>query len=148
MAYCTLDDLKLLISERTLLQLCDDDSDGEFVAAPPNHAWRVLTQAIEEADATIDSYISGRYDTPLGTVPVAVRQMSANLTVVTLFARRTEMEVPEGIAAREKKYRTWLEDIRSEKASLPGIDKRPPAVFQVSKTDDDILFNDNLLRRY
>lgn len=148
MAYCTLEDLKLLITQRTLLQLCDDDDDGEFVQTPPNTAYAVLAQAIEEADATIDSYISGRYETPLVSVPVAVRQMSANLTVVVLFARRTEMEVPKGIADREVKYRAWLKDIRDENASLPGVSKKAPSVYQVSKTEADVTFTDTLLGRY
>jgi phage gp36-like protein len=148
MAYCTLDDLTRLISERTMLQLCDDDQDGEFVASPPNTAHQVAAQAIEEADAIIDSYISGRYDVPLTAVPVQVRQISAHLTVVALFSRRSEMELPDGIAAREKKYMRWLKDIRAEEADLPGVAKKSPAVYQVSKADDDVEFTDDLLGRY
>jgi phage gp36-like protein len=149
--YCTLEDLLRLQPEKILLQNADDDNAGEFVLVPPNGAYRNIVSHVENADAVIDSYLSGRYAVPLADpVPPIVRQISANLALVGLYGRRRELDVPEGLAARSKRYMQLLKDIKSELAGIPELagNKKSPAIVSVNKTDEDRLFSDSLLSQY
>ncbi len=149
--YCTLEDLKRLQPESILLQLADDDEDGSFVIDPPNTAYRNVLEAIKDADSVIDSYLNGRYQTPIAApVPDVIRQMSKNLALVTLYERRRELDVPEGMAERRKRHIQHLKDIQAEKASIPELagKKKSPAIVSVNKTDGDRVFSDSLLKQY
>lgn len=144
--YSTLNYLLTLQPEKILLQLADDDGDGSFVQSPANAAYSNVVSAIEEADAIIDSYLSGRYETPVAApIPVIVRQMSGNLALCMLYDRKREMDVPEGIADRRGRYMKILEDIKTEKAAIPELSTRTPASVTTDKTDGDRIFSDDVL---
>lgn len=148
MAYSTLATIKSLQPEKILLMLCDDDGDGAFVETPSpgNIAFQNVASAIEDADAVIDSYLSGRYEVPLSApIPVIVRQMSSNIALCNLYERKREMDIPEGIAARRRQYMEILRDIKAEKADIPELSQRSPSSFQTDKTDDDRIFTDDVL---
>ena len=80
-----------------------------------------------------------------GTIPPIVRQMSANLALCFLYDRRREMDIPEGIADRRKRFLKLLGDIRDEKAAIPELSKNSPGVFTVSRVSTDQIFSDDLL---
>ena len=80
MAYCTQDDILDQVDESVLIQLTDPD--GAAIDED------VVTRAIEDADATIDSYCQGRYTIPLSPVPDKIRQISVDITIYNLFSRR------------------------------------------------------------
>lgn len=148
MAYSTLDDIKRLTSYETLLQLCDDDQVGDIVVSPPNTAYQNVVQAIEQADNVIDSYIGGRYELPLESTPASVADCSANFALCNLFDRRRELDVPEGVEARRKRFMDWLKDIQAERAVIPELHAAKSASSKVDKTADDRMFTDTVLDQY
>lgn len=81
MAYCTQTDLQDQIPSATLIQLTDDAGTGAVVTA-------VITKAIADADAEIDSYCAARYTVPLSPVPPMIRKISVDIAVYNLYARR------------------------------------------------------------
>ena len=81
MAYCTQSDLLEQISEDDMIQLTDDADAG-------NVDDDVVTRAIADADAEIDSYCGTKYDVPFSTVPVMVRKLSVDMSIYNLYARR------------------------------------------------------------
>jgi len=149
--YSTLNDLKTLQTEEHLLQLADDIEAGAFVTiAPFNQPYVAVTQAILDADTIINSYLSGRYSVPVADpVPPIIRQISVNLALCNLYYRRRELDVPEGIAKRQKDYMKILTDIKTERANIPELSSSviAPAAFLVSKTSADHVFSDDLLSR-
>ncbi|HEX2955724.1 MAG TPA: DUF1320 domain-containing protein [Chitinispirillaceae bacterium] len=149
--YCTLDDLKRLQQETVLLSLADDDESGEFIIDPPNTAYTNVLEAIRDADSIIDSYLGGRYTVPIAEpIPDVIRQMSKNLALVTLYERRRELDIPEGIAERRKRHIQHLKDIQAEKAGIPELEgkKKSPSIVAVNKKDADRVFPDSLLNQY
>ncbi len=149
MPYCTLDDIKALLSYERLLQLCDDDDVGEVVVDPPNTAHTNIVAAIAEGDAIIDSKIAGRYTLPLTEpYPVQVAKCSANLAVCALYDRRREMDVPEGVERRRKQWLKWLDDVQANKAEIPDLDEATTGGgYSVSRKATDRIFTDDLLSR-
>lgn len=59
-------------------------SDVAAVAA----AVAQITTAIEDAQSAIDGYLSGRYSTPLATVPAVIRRMTADVARYYLHGDR------------------------------------------------------------
>lgn len=147
--YCSIEDLKKALPERVLLQLADDENDGEFVIVPPNAAYSRIVDAITRADTLIDGYVCGRYTLPFLSVPALIKNISVNLAICELYARSHDAIIPEGIAERRKSNIKILENLQRGTVLLPGQTKEEPAaVFTVNKTDDDREFPDSLLRQY
>ncbi len=110
MAYCTLDDIKKMIPEITIIQLTDDEDTGEIVESR-------VDEAIEAADAEIDSYCAGRYSVPFETVPPLVKKLSVDLAVYNLYARKVE-SVPEAKKDRYNNAMRALRDVAAGRSSL------------------------------
>jgi len=109
MPYSLQTDLLEQIDEDILIQLTDDVDAGEVDAA-------VVTRAIADADAEIDSYCGTRHELPFDPVPVMVRKLSVDIAICNLYARRKG--VPED---RQKRYDNavrFLRDISVGKATL------------------------------
>lgn len=86
MAYSTLEDLKKLTDEVSIIRMADDTGN-----APGIHDTAVsdvIAEATEQADSEIDGYLSGRYRTPLEPVPVIISALSARMTMYYLSMRR------------------------------------------------------------
>lgn len=151
MAYCTLDDLKKLISVQTLLQLTDDEGIGSFVVDPPNLPYLVVLQAITDAETLINSYLGGRYTVPVTKVPVPpmIVQIAQNLALCNLYDRKRDLDLPEGIKYRRDRHIGFLKDIGNEKAEIPELENTEadigPAPYLVSKDEGDVEFPDTLL---
>lgn len=143
--YSSLDMLRGLIGEEILLQLCDDDGVGAFVADPENTAYANLVQAIDQADHLIDSYLSGRYGLPLETTPVSIADASANLALCNLYTRRHEMEMPTGIDKRRKQVIDWLLAVQRGDANIPELYSVKGPFAQSSRTAGERIFTDELL---
>lgn len=86
MAYSTLDDLKKLTDEKTIIRLADDAGSAPGVFDPA--VADVIAEAAEQADSEIDGYLSGRYKTPLDPVPLIISGLSARMTMYYLSMRR------------------------------------------------------------
>jgi phage gp36-like protein len=81
--YCTKDDLEKRLEPRELVALADDDQDG--IADED-----VVTQAIADADAEIDTYLRACYSVPLESATPLVRMLSAVMAIHNLYSRRRE----------------------------------------------------------
>lgn len=87
MAYSTLDDLKKLTDEKTIIRMADDTGSAPGVFDPL--VADVIAEASEQADSEIDGYLSGRYKTPLDPVPLIISGLSARMTMYYLSMRRS-----------------------------------------------------------
>lgn len=71
--YCTLDDLVRRFGRDELITLTDKDGAvGDVVPEPVN-------QAIDDATATINGYLSGRYSLPLPAAPENLNRIASDL---------------------------------------------------------------------
>ena len=88
MVYATKSDMLKRYEERELVQLTDnaDPATGAIVDS-------VLDNALEDATATIDLYLSGRYDLPLAETPAALVKMACTLAFYQLNEGRTTEEI-------------------------------------------------------
>jgi len=130
MAYCTQADILEQLDEDVLIQLTDDDDIGAVDAD-------MVTRAIADADALIDSYCGARYDVPLSPVPNIIRKCSVDLAICNLYARR------KGVSEdREKRCKAavgYLKDVSTGKATLgtdtPAADEDDGPQATTVKTD-------------
>jgi len=81
MAYCTQDDLLLMISVEELAELT-----AEMGEAPDAI---VVAEAIAKADGEIDAYLGVRYSLPLAGIPDQVRSLSVDMALYHLYSRRS-----------------------------------------------------------
>lgn len=109
MSYCVKTDILKQLDEDIMVQLTDDDDLGVVDDD-------VVTQAIVDADAEIDSYCGTRYDVPLSPVPPIILKRSVDLAICNLYARRRG--VPEARQERCKEAIAWLVKIATGKATL------------------------------
>jgi phage gp36-like protein len=138
--YSTLDDIKKLAPEDTLIQLSDDEGLGTINQAR-------VDEAIEQADAEIDSYCGGRYSVPFSTTPDIVKKLSVDIAIYNLYSRKVE-EIPETRAQRYKNAIRQLEAISKGTISL-GVDPAPAAPTDSSAetnkpTDTNVFARDKL----
>lgn len=141
MAYSTLDDLKEIISEETIIELTDDQGLGVVDQAK-------VTKAITDADEEIDGYLRGRYELPFGTVPAIVNGLSANLTIFNLYCRRPEIELPQTLKMRYDNTIRTLERIQKGVISLGVTTGESPAEageYVTNKAATDRTFSKSVL---
>ena len=113
MAYSLQADIEKRLSPDELVSLADLDGDGVADAD-------VVTQAVADADALIDSYVRVRGDdVPLDPVPTSVR--NASVTLAQYFLCLGRSSVSEQIQQAHDSVVAWLTDIASGNATL-GID--------------------------
>ncbi len=117
MVYSTLTDIQRLITERTVIQLTDDENLGTVNLAR-------VAGAIDQADAEIDSYCGGRFRVPFVIVPDIVKKMSVDIAIYNLYSRRVE-EMPEVRTDRYKNAIRQLEGISKGLISI-GEAVSPP----------------------
>ena len=111
MAYCTQADLLEQISEDVLIQLTDDEDAGVVDTD-------MVTRAIADADAEIDSYCGTKYEVPFSPVPVMVRKYSVDIAIYNLYARRRG--APEDRKERYDDAISFLKDVSKGIATLGG----------------------------
>ena len=111
MAYCTLDDLKMLISETELAQLTSEAGEEPD---PEVAAW-----AMAQASGEIDSYLAVRYSLPLSEVPPQVQTLAADMAIYHLYTRRSVAP-----RARRQKYEAavaFLKEVAAGRAVVAGL---------------------------
>ena len=108
MAYCTQDDLLTMIPLKELAELTADSGE-----TPDS---QVVAEAIQRADAEIDSYLGLRYGLPLTPVPDQVKGLSMDMALYHLYSRRSVAP-----AVRQQKYEaavSFLKLVAAEEAVL------------------------------
>lgn len=140
MNYCTIDDIKNQISEKTLIELSNDDYSQELIIA------EVVDSAIESASELIDGYVRGSYPLPLPTAPTILKNIAVELAVYQLTKRRLGENMPE---SRENAYKnsiSQLKDIQKGIIDL-GLQNQESApqrtMIFTNKTSKDRVFGRN-----
>ena len=81
MAYCTQSDLLTMIPVKELAELTAESGD-----TPDS---QVVTEAIQRADAEIDSYLGLSHSLPFTMVPDQVKGLSMDMALYHLYSRRS-----------------------------------------------------------
>ena len=113
MSYSTQVDLLLQLDNTTLINLTNDVGSGIVES-------NVVSQAISDADALIDSYLSSLYAVPLATVPVIIKNISVDIAIYNLYSRRMDT-LPDVRKDRFVSAIKYLQRIADSKMSLPDI---------------------------
>lgn len=142
--YCTQDDLLKQVREDVLLDLADDDRDGQVDDA-------VVTAAIESASDLVDGYCGPRYSVPFDPVPGVVRRLSTDLAVYNLFARRG-FDMQSADRAVVERYRDairFFEKVAEGKVAI-GIGSNEPHTppTKTSVASRPQVFSDDVLERF
>ncbi|MCK9195443.1 MAG: DUF1320 domain-containing protein [Syntrophales bacterium] len=128
MPYCTLDNIRNLLPEETIIQLTDDENLSPAAIDPTDedHAAIIgrIDEAIAAADATIDAYCQSRYPVPLSPVPPKINQLAVDIAIYNLYSRR-DMGMPEIRAERNKEAIRFLEKVADDKIKL-GVSTPAP----------------------
>ena len=109
MPYCTQTDIEKRITAGDLVRLSDQDGDGISDAD-------VVTQAIEDAQSVIDSYLSVKFVVPIAPVPNVLRQYCVTMACYILMKGRGAL-TKEMIDNYDKAVQ-WLKDVVAGKAAL------------------------------
>lgn len=117
MPYATQDDMTARFGEREMIELTDrDNTAGEIV---PD----VLTPALDDAVAEIDSYLQSRYALPLSHVPAALIRIACDIARFRLY----DDEAPEAVSERYQSAVKFLKSIATGQLSLgPSADGEAP----------------------
>jgi len=112
MAYSTELDIINYFPKAVLIQLTDDAGIGEVDVDKVN-------DAIRRADNLIDSYLNGRYTTPIpaGSVPNEIEDISTQLAIYFLYKRALTLTLPDTIKDNYKEAITYLKEIQKGKLS-------------------------------
>jgi len=135
MAYCIQNDILEQVDEDVLIQLTDDDDAGVVDAD-------VVTRAIADADAEIDSYCGARYNLPFYPVPEMVRKLSVDIAIYNLFARRKG--APDD---RKKRYDDAIRFLRDIAKGIGTLGADAPADDDDSGPEASTIKSDRIFSR-
>ncbi len=135
--YCTYEDLETRLGAEDLAALADYDGDGAADQA-------VVQQAVESAEAIIDSYLGIRFAVPVldeeGRAPAVLKTRAVNLAVY--FLRLARDSVTEDARAQHEADVEWLRLVASGKGGL-GVEPAPaesPGATEVRHRSESRLF--------
>ena len=118
MTYCVQQDLIDRFGPSEILELSDRSNTGAIDAT-------VVTRALTDADALVNSYISTKVTLPLVTVPTTLVRIAADVARYYLSDDRPTQAVKDNYAAAVK----FLKDVAAGVATL-GVDSsnQPPPI--------------------
>lgn len=123
-AYCEQTDLELRVDEELIEMWSGDDDD-------------VVTQAIADADAEIDSLVGTRYAVPFASTPAFIKTISMDIAVYYLATRRGMAAERGGVdvlwVSRFRDAMRKLEEIRDGKRIIP--DETPSTSIRTTEED-------------
>ena len=125
MSYCTLDDLKMKVDERALIELTDTTGSGQVDAT-------AVERAVRDASAMVDSFAGKHYKVPFNPVPHAVSDAVAALAARALHRFRG-LSSPAWEKAADEAM-AFLEKLSEGKAALDGAVQKPAPSDDVSST--------------
>jgi phage gp36-like protein len=108
MNYLTIDDLIVRYGQADVLSQTDRDGDGVADAD-------VVSSAIADTGALIDTYLAGRYDLPFATIPPPLIRIACDIAWYNLFAVG---KAPDHVKTRYDAALELLKTIKSGEVSL------------------------------
>ena len=123
MAYCTQQNLVDRFGLQEMIQLTDIDNLGVINTL-------VLNQAIADADAVINGYLSGRYSLPLASPPAVLTRMACDIVRYYL----NDDNVTDQVKRRFDEAIKLLEQVAKGIISL-GLDSQGETVAQTSQIE-------------
>lgn len=144
MAYCTQADISMILNSSTLIALTDQDDPPVTIDAT------VVAWAITSADNLINSSLAGSYTVPLATTPALVKDISVDLAIYNLYARRPETGmVPDLMVTRYKDRLKQLNQIVEGVIAFPDLVTGTPAgSYKVNKSSTDRIFSSSFMDNY
>lgn len=147
--YSSLKDILNIIPEIELINLTNDEIDGETKVNED-----VIALAINHADNLIDCALRAKYKLPLSFIPPVIIGLSADISAYRIYLRRPS-DIPEHIVKNYDKALSILDKISTGKMllDLPSehpdedIAKSAPSII-VNKGPKDRIFNDRLLNAF
>ncbi len=121
MAYCTQNDLLIMIPLKELAELTTDSGDTPDI--------QVVDEAINRADGEIDAYLGTRYALPLTPAPDQVKGLSIDMALYHLYSRRSVAP-----PVRRQKYEaalSFLKQVAAGEAVVEGASGLLPETAQV-----------------
>lgn len=138
MTYATQQNMIDRFGDAEIKRIADRDGDGAIDAA-------VMTRALADADAEIDSYIGTVFALPLSSVPARVVDLAEVVALYKLYASNP----PEDVRARYKDAVAFLERVAKGQATLPGLDGlAPPTAGGVKVSAPDPIFTRDTLEEF
>lgn len=140
MSYTSLAQLEKQFQRTSILLLSDDELTGEIVTA-------AVDAAIATADELIDAWLGLRYETPLPFVPPIIAKIAGDVVLYELYARRPDLDTPQGVSDRYKNALKLLENIAYGKVMLNAtelISESGSGGILSNKTETDSLFKGKL----
>lgn len=132
MAYCTESDITKQLPGDRLIELTDDNNDGDADTG-------IIDQAIADADAEIDSYLAGRYIVPVSPVPDVVKKLSVDISIWNLYSRRSVAD-----ETRKERYKAAIEMLKLVAKGQVTLGANEPASgdqqIKAGRTADDRIF--------
>lgn len=117
--YCTISDIKSILSSAGVVYAVDDDRSGGNSTEEINYA----NDCIERADAHIQMLVQTYYDVNQLPGNIWVKWCSATLAAVDIMTRRGE-QVPSGLVYRWRQYQDALQRISIGQLQIPGAEPR------------------------
>ena len=142
MMYCSIADIIADMSEETLRQITDDSNSGE-----PDVS--IINDKILEVSRLIDSYLAGRYTTPVTAAAdiLLLRPLAVSLTVCDLHQRRIGLDYSDSLSERRRNAMKQLEHIQRGIVKLAsGSSATAPAYYRTTRRNR--VFDDDTLRGY
>ncbi|MFH0792617.1 MAG: phage protein Gp36 family protein [bacterium] len=138
--YASLQELQSRLEPALLVDLADDDGDGQADDA-------VIAAALADADAEIDARLAPFYAVPLAAPSPLVVRLSADLALERLFERRRR-EIPPAEKIRFERARTLLGALSSGEVLLSASGISPRIQSQSTTADDEKLFSRDELQDF
>jgi phage gp36-like protein len=148
MTYCTLTDIRGMMTEDILIRMTNDEEIAVTLIDPDNpaHASMVgrINAAIAKADSTIDSKLRDKYNLPLSPLPDVIRDCAVDIAIYNIYTRKMPEAPPSRKDRHDEAIRT-LERIADGKQSIgenTPPDEQTETIDSISnsKTLDDRVF--------
>jgi len=146
--YCTINDLLSRIDKRVLINLTNDVTPATEINM------ECINENITIADDIINSSLRNKYKLPLSSIPKILVQISADIVIYRLYARRPQ-DVPKNYLQNYEDAKSILKDLQngSKVLELTGADNTQetvlsPRMYITDKTEDDRRFPDSLTKGF
>lgn len=140
MAYVDQEILEKYISREELIRLTDDENAGGVNSER-------MFEAINIASNEFQNYVRDVYDISLfpAPLPEQLTQIICDIAIYNLYKRRYRLEMPESIVNIYNNAIAQLSKIAKGELQVNLPKKTTAGFIKISKTEDDRIFNKDIL---